>query len=250
MKFTLSTIAVLVLVSTQAHAENIETNPFTGARVETEQIRAQLEYQREKNSLSKEKLEEKRIEFQTKHAEKVMLADLKKMLAPTGSAAVLPGNYPAESALPPKAGSKKAITKPGSGKPDDVIGAMDGAFMGMTDGATAMAGTSRSAPVSWSPKLVAVMDNGRGRVAVIESGGEATTVSVGDSMAIGEVTDIGDNSVTIGGKTLVIDKTVVALNNPDSQNPASLTGGKAPTGPTSPMQGGIAPPGFQPGLVR
>lgn len=243
MKFKLSLIAAAVMFSAVAHAE---TNPFTGARVETEQVKAKLELQREKNALSKEELEAKRIEFQAKHADKVMLADLNKMLAPT------PGAYPsALDSLPMAApAGKKPAAKP-SVKP--VID-LDGQMAGLADGAavTPRVIVQKPAQVSWSPKLVAVLDNRRERLAVIESGGEATTVAVGDRMAIGVVTEIGEGSVTVGGKTLLVDRTTVALNNPDAQDPASLTGGRVPGGGGSPAApgGGIRPPGFQPGLVR
>lgn len=246
MKLKLSMIATAILFSANVQAD---TNPFTGTSVETEQVRSQLELQREKNSLSKEELEAKRLQFQAKHSEKVMMADLKKMLAPPASAR-MPGDYPSDSALPGKA--KKPAAKPPA-EMGALVDAMAGAFAGMTGGAPGMARGPRSAQVSWAPKLVAVMDNGRERVAVVESGGEATTVAVGDRMAMGDVTDIGEGSITIGGKVLVIDKAVVAMNNPDAQDAASLTGGKSPTNPFgAPAMGGggIMPTGFQPGMIR
>ena len=231
MKFTLSTIAALLVLSTSASAE---TNPFTGVSVETEQVRAQLELQREKNNLSKEQLEAKRIEFQSKHSEKVLMADLRKTLSPPGSSLAMmldglptagdgPGKRPAPSP------ARKALPKPEKALENLEVGGL---------GLAARPSEGRSMPVSWAPKLVAVMDTGRGRIATIEAGGEATTVAVGDRIAIGAVSEIGDASVTVGGRTLYLDRGVIATNNPDVQDAASLTGGKAPT-----KAGGLPPPG-------
>lgn len=249
MKFKLSVIAASILLSANAAAE---TNPFTGTRIETEQTKAQLELQQEKNKLAKENLEAKRIEFQIKHSDKVMTADLKKILSPPGAAGVSMPGFPDDGALPkPKSKTAaKPVPKPAPDPAAGMMEAMVGMFGEALSGAPGAGMGRKSMPVSFAPKLVAVMDNGRERVAVIESGGEATTVAVGESMGIGVVTEIGDDMVVVGGKNLYLDKAVVASNNPDAHDPASLTGGKSPSGsPSSPVPpGAIYPPGFQPGV--
>lgn len=236
MKFKLTAVTAMIVLSTSATAE---TNPFTGISVETEQIRAQLELQREKNSLSKEQLEAKRIEFQTKHSDKVLMADLRKTLTPQGSSVAMmldglatAGDRPGK----PPASARKVMPKP-----EKIPASLEAPGLALD----MRAPQGRSMTVSWAPKLVAVMDTGRGRIATIESGGEATTVEVGDRMAIGAVSEIGDGFVVVGGRTLYLDKTVIATNNPDVQDAASLTGGKAPTRPTGiPPMGAILPPDF------
>lgn len=243
MKFPLSTIAALIALSTSAIAE---TNPFTGVSVETEQVRAQLELQREKNNLSKEQLEAKRIEFQTKHSEKVLMADLRKTLSPPGSSvAMMLDGLPTAGEGP----GKKSTAIPARKvlpKPEKALDNLDLSGLGLAARPT----EGRSMPVSWAPKLVAVMDTGRGRIATIESGGEATTVAVGDRMGMGAVSEIGDAFVTVGGRTLYLDRAVIATNNPDVQDAASLTGGKAPTKPSIlPPAGAILPPDFS-GMPR
>lgn len=147
----------------------------------------------------------------------------------------------------PTAGDRPA--KPAAPRPepkplpkvDSEIAGLDVPLLGAAHRSKA----GKSMPVSWAPKLVAVMDTGRGRIATIESGGEATTVAVGDRMAIGAISEIGAEFVIVGGKTLYLDQGVIAMSNPDAQDPASLTGGKAPTKQGGmPPTGPIMPPGF------
>lgn len=233
-----SKIALVMYFAAAAGTAHAEVNPFTGVKVETEQVKGQIELQREKNSLSKEQIEARRLEFQAKNVDKVMEAELRKMLNPPGSGGA--GNFnqdPLMQALAKKPAPPKV-------EPPKVDPMVDMPFMprGMEMGGP------KSMPVSQAPKLVMVLDNGHTKQAVVEHLGQAHTVRVGDSTPLGTVSSIDRDAIMIGGKKMTLDKTVVAINNPDAQDPGSMGGGKVQGGQPAILPG--MPPGARPGVVR
>lgn len=233
-----SKIAFFMCLAAAAGVAQAEVNPFTGARTETEQVKGLIELQREKNNLSKEKLEARRIEFQTKNVDKVMEVELRKLLTPPGGGGV--GSFNQDPLMQSLA-KRQAQPKAEPAKVAPPADPMPIMLRGM--------GSPTSVPVSQAPKLVMVMDNGQTTQAVVEHLGQAHTVRVGDRTPLGAVSSIDRDSITIGGKKMAIDKAVVALNNPDAQDTASMGGGKSAAGQAMPTPVGM-PPGARTGVVR
>lgn len=233
-----SKIALVMCIAAAAGTAQAEINPFTGAKVETEQVKGQIELQREKNNLSKEQIEARRLEFQAKNVDKVMEAELRKMITPPGGGM---GNFNQDPLLQSLA-KKQAPPKIEPPKIELADDAMPFMPRGM--------GGAKSIPVSQAPKLVMVLDNGQTKQAVIEHLGQAHTVRVGDNTPLGNVSSIDKDAIMIGGKKMMIDKTVVAINNPDAQDPGSMGGGKTQGGQgmATPPQG--MPPGARTGVIR
>lgn len=237
MKSKVAIFVCFAAAAGAAHAQ-AEFNPFTGARVETEQVKGLIELQREKNNLAKEKLEARRLDFQTKNVDKVLQVELRKLIAPAGSSGMSNFNQdPLLQGLAQRQAKPKVEQLKGEQPADPMPIVLRGA------------GGPQSVPVSQVPKLVMVMDNGQTKRAVVEHLGQAHTVRVGDRTPLGTVSAIEKDAITIGGKKMTIDKTVVAINNPDAQNNASMGGGKAPNTQGMPDMTGM-PPGIRTGLVR
>lgn len=220
-------IAILacVFAAQAAYAESV-FNPFTGVAVEKEQLKRQVDVQREMNNLSKEKLESARIDFQLKNVDKIMRAEMNKMLS-SAAPVSMPGE-PLTQVIPPRQ------TKQGKPK-----------VLKMDHPAETAPGFSPAPPVPSQPRLVMVLDDGRSRIAVIEHIGQTHNVRTGDATPLGQVSSIENDSVVIGGNRLSIDKMVVAVNNPDIQDVGSMGGGKSPSGIAMrgmPQQGMLPPP--------
>lgn len=231
-----SKIAFALCLATVAGVAQAEVNPFTGTRVETERVKGETELQREKNILSKEQIEAQRLAFQAKNVDKVMEAELRKMLTPPGGGSMNLNQDPLLQSLAKKPAPKK-VEPPKAEAPVDP---MAFAMRGM--------GGAKSVSVSQAPKLVMVLDNGQTKQAVVEHLGQSHTVRVGDSTPLGVVSSIGKDAITIGGKKMALDKSVIAINNPDAQNAGSMGGGKVPGGAGLSPQIGM-PPGAMPGMA-
>ncbi len=207
MKLKLSLIAASVMMAVSASAL-AEVNPFTGTRVETEKVKSETDLQSAKNNLSEERLKAQRLAFQAKNVDKVMAADLKKLLTPPGSA-FAPGNFPPVASLP---GNVPNIRTKAPAPTEKLVAA-----------------PPVRAQVSRVPKLSAVMDSGSGPIAVIEAGGQSVAAAVGDDTSVGKVTAITASSVTVGGRVIHLDPEILAMKNPDAQA-ATTTIPQAPVG--------------------
>ncbi|MDD5388992.1 MAG: hypothetical protein PHD37_06585 [Gallionellaceae bacterium] len=217
---------LLTSMSTGA-ADVADVNPFTGTEASIAGLKRQLEVARLKAQIATEEANIRRIAKEEKAP-----VDLKNPLAQFGTL-----NFPTE-----KMPLFDTFGKPkGKGaKPESAPAVV-----------TPAPAPSAAPVIPVGPRLVGILRDEAGRVAIIEQGGVLKQVKEGESAHGQKVTKIGDGWAEVGGKRLTQDNSSLALvTNVDKQPVARVVAGGVNTSPAASGQPvaqatPFMPPNFQ-----
>ncbi len=230
---TLSSPALGWTVPAPAAVSSASTtvNPYTGTKANVANLKEELEVERFRTQIATEKQNQRRIESEGRKL------DRPEGMATSGQFGTL--KFPSEkmpdlgTMLFPNVKGMKSKQPPPSLAP-----------------LAPVAAPTPTPVVPAGPRLVGIIRDEAGRVAIIEQGGMLKQVKEGDSAHGQKVTKIGEGWAEVGGKRLVQDKSTLALvTNVDKQpvarvaaaGGASMAPAPAPVAQAMPFM----PPGFQ-----
>jgi len=209
-------------------------NPYTGTDATVADLKKTLELERLKSQIATEKQNQRRTESEGRKL------DRPESMSTPGQFGTL--KYPSEKM--PDFGSM--FFTPGGKNAKGMKGKQPSPSI------ASVAPVAMPAPVvvPAGPRLVGIIRDEAGRVAIIEQGGVLKQVKEGDSAHGQKVTKIGDGWAEVGGKRLTQDKSTLALvTNVDKQPVARVAaaGGASTTPAPAPVAQAMPfmPPGFQ-----
>lgn len=228
--------AVAPLQAGASHAgSSVSVNPYTGTEASVADLTKTLAVERLKTQIAEEKQRQKRAENEAKKSDRA------EGIPSPGQFGTL--KYPSEKM--PDLGSM--FFTPGGKNAKGMKGKHPPPSAAVAPAAPVMA----PAPVvPAGPRLVGVIRDEGGRVAIIEQGGVLRQVKEGDSAHGHKVTKIGEGWAEVGGRRLTQDNSTLALvTNVDKQPVARVAAaGGASTAPAPvPVAQAMPfmPPGFQ-----
>ncbi len=218
MKIPTTLICALLLAT--SNAQSADVNPFTGTEASVADLKRQLEIANLENQIATAKAAKARTDRELKEP---------KALPPSAPDKFGTLKYPTDKLPIPDLGSFLKPKGKGPIQPDP-------------------AATPAAPPpaIVQGPRLMGVISDGEGRVAIVEQGGKLMQAATGESAHGQKVGKIGEGWAELGGKRLVQDKSNLALvTNVDKQPMAPRVGGSpVPTTMPAGQPMSFMPPGF------
>lgn len=230
MKTPLNALSLAILLAA-SHLQAAEVNPFTGTEASIADLRRQLEIANLENQIAVAKANKQRTEREAKEPK------------------------PTPAALDPKFGTLKYPTEKIPFFPG-----LDALFKPQKQGKGDMSptGSSPSAaptvqaapPMPAGPRLIGIISDEAGRVAIIEQGGVLQQAKENGTAHGQKVSRIGAGWADLGGKRLAQDTSTLALVVNVDKQPAMRPAGSASPAAGQPMAAPSAqpaafmPPGF------
>lgn len=225
MKTPLNALSLAILLAT-SHPQAAEVNPFTGTEASIADLRRQLEIANLENQIAVARANKQRTEREAKEPK------------------------PTPAALDPKFGTLKyptekipffpgldALFKPQKGK-------------GETPSPSTAPAVQAAPPMPAGPRLIGIISDEAGRVAIIEQGGVLQQAKENGTAHGQKVSRIGAGWADLGGKRLTQDTSTLALVVNVDKQPAMRPAGSASPAAGQPMAAPSAqpaafmPPGF------